>query len=142
MKLMTLSDDLVGLIGLLLPNQNLGKLIYYTQSNPLNQPNFNTMDLAPFGKIERYIPQPFDVDFTGDVRNQLHVYFQRLEFKNNSIVEDVDVFFDIITHKSIWTMRDSANKKKIRPYEIAKEIIFQLKDVCEFTDLFHIAVND
>jgi hypothetical protein len=142
MKLMTLSDDLVGLIGTLLPNQTIGKLLYYTQSNPLNQVNFNTIDLAPFGKYERYIPHPFDIDFTADVRNQLHIYFPSIEFINNQIVEDIIVFFDIIVHKSLWTFRDDKNKKKIRPYEIAKNIIFDLKDNIQFTDMLQVAVND
>jgi hypothetical protein len=142
MKLLTLSDDLVGLMGNLLDSQQLGKLIFYTVANPLSQPNINVVDLAPFGKYERILPHPFDVDYTADVRSQINVYFPRLEFINNQIVENILVFFDIVVHKSLWTIRDENNKKKIRPYEIAKLIINELKEYCEFTEMTHLAVNE
>jgi hypothetical protein len=142
MKLLTLSDDLVGLMGNLLDNQEFGKLLYYTVANPLNQPNINVVDLAPFGKYERILPHPFDVDYTADVRSQINVYFPRLEFINNQIVENVLVFFDIVVHKSIWTIRDENNKKKIRPFELARLIIHELKEYCEFAEMTHLAVNE
>lgn len=142
MKLLTLSDDLVNLMGGLLDNQALGKLLYYTVSNPLNQANINLTDLAPFGKYERILPHPFDIDYTEDVRSQLHIYFPRLEFVNNQIVENSLIFFDIVVHKSLWTIRDEANKKKIRPYEIAKHLIHELKGYCDFTEMSHLSVNE
>lgn len=142
MKLLTLSSDLVGLIGELLDNQQIGKFLYYTESNPLNQPNINMVDLAPFGRSERILPHPFDIDFTADVRSQLHIYFPRMEFKNNQILEDVMVFFDIVVHKSIWTVRNNENKKVIRPYEIARLVIHELKDICQFIEMTHISVNE
>jgi hypothetical protein len=142
MKLITLSDDLVNLMGGLLDNQELGKLLYYSVSNPLNQPNIVITDLAPFGKFERILPHPFDVEYTADIRSQLNIYFPRLEFINNQIVEDVLVFFDIVVHKSIWTIRDDEGKKKIRPYEIARHVIKELIDVCDFHEMTHLAVNE
>jgi len=142
MKLLTLSSDLVGLIGELLDNQQLGKLLYYTQSDPLNQPNINLVDLAPFGKTERILPHPFDIDYTADVRSQLHIYFPRMEFRNNQILEDIMIFFDVVVHKSIWTVRDEAGNKVIRPYEIARLLIHELKDICQFFEMTHIAVNE
>lgn len=142
MKLLTLSDDLVNLMGKLLANQSLGKLVYYTVPNPLNQANLILSDLAPFGKYERILPHPFDIDYTADIRSQIHIYFPRLEFINNQIVENVLVFFDIVVHKSIWTIRDDTNKKKIRAYEIARHIISDLKSVCEFTEMTHLSVNE
>lgn len=142
MKLLTLSDDLVNLMGSLLSNMNLAKLVYYTQSNPLNQPNFNTVEIAPFGSKERILPHPFDIEFTADVRSQIHIYFPSLEFVNNQIVEDILVFFDVVVHTSIWTIRDTTEKKKIRPFEIAKHIIHDLKDVCTFHEMTHLSVNE
>jgi hypothetical protein len=142
MNFLTLSNDLIGLIGKMLNNQELGKLLYYTQSNPLNQPNLNLVDLAPFGNSERILPHPFDVDYTADVRSQLHIYFPNCVFTNNQIVEDTMTFFDIVVHKSIWTIRDLQNKKKIRPYEIARLIIHELSNICQFEEMTHIAVND
>jgi len=142
MKLLTLSDDLVNLMGSLLSNMELAKLVYYTKANPLAQPDFNIVDIAPFGSKERIIPHPFDIDYTEDVRSQIHIYFPILEFENNQIVEDCLVFFDVIVHTSLWTIVDLDHKKKIRPYEIARNIIHELKDVCSFQEMTHLAVNE
>jgi len=142
MKLLTLSDDLVKLMGSLLTNMELAKLVYYTQSNPLDQPNFNPVEIAPFGKKERILPHPFDIDYTADIRSQIHIYFPILEFENNQILENCMVFIDIVVHSSIWTIIDSNKKKKIRPYEIARHIVYALKDVCSFEEMTHLAVND
>ena len=142
MKLLTLSDDLINLMGSLLSNMELAKLVYYTQANPLSQPNFNSVDIAPFGSKERILPHPFDIDYTLDVRSQIHIYFPLLEFENNQILEDCLVFFDVVVHTSIWTIVDSKGKKKIRPYEIARNIIHELKDVCSFQEMTHLSVND
>ena len=49
------SDDLVNLMGSLLSNMELAKLVYYTQANVLSQPNFNSVDIAPFGSKERIL---------------------------------------------------------------------------------------
>lgn len=141
MKLQTLSDDLVGMMGGLLDNQALGKLLFYTVSNPLNQPNLNLVDLAPFGAFERILPHPFDIEYNADIRSQLHIYFPRLAFVNNEIVENALVFFDIVCHKSIWTFRDDNNRKKIRPIEVARHIIYEMKDVCSFIEMTHLDVN-
>jgi hypothetical protein len=142
MKLLTLSDDLINLMGTLLTNNELAKLVYYTQANPLSQPNFNIVEIAPFGKKERILPHPFDIDYTEDVRSQIHIYFPVLEFENNQIVEDCLVFIDVVVHTSIWTIVDSNGRKKIRPYEIARNIIHELKDICSFQEMTHLAVND
>jgi hypothetical protein len=142
MKLLTLSDDLVNLMGSLLSNMELAKLVYYTNANPLHQSNFNPVDIAPFGSKERILPHPFDIEYTADVRSQIHIYFPVLEFENNQIVEDCLVFFDVVVHTSIWTIIDLNGKKKIRPYEIARNIINELVDVCSFQEMTHLAVND
>lgn len=141
MKLQTLSDDLVSMMGGLLDNQDLGKMLYYSVSNPLNQANINLIDLAPFGKYERILPHPFDIEYNADIRSQLHIYYPRLAFVNNEIVENALVFFDIVVHKSLWTIRDVENKKKIRPIEIARLVINELKHVCEFIEMTHLDVN-
>lgn len=142
MKLLTLSDDLVNLMGSLLSNMELAKLVYYTNGSPLTQPNFNPVDIAPFGSKERILPHPFDIDYTADVRSQIHIYFPVLEFENNQIVEDCLLFIDVVVHTSIWTIVDSNGKKKIRPYEIARNIINEFVDVCSFQEMTHLAVND
>jgi hypothetical protein len=142
MKLLTMSDDLVNLMGVLLTDESLAKLIYYPHANPLNQPDFNPVLIAPFGKYERIIPHPFDINYTEDVRSQVHVYFPQLEFQNNEIVEDVTAFFDVVVHTNIWTILDQNGKKKIRPYEIARLIIHNLKDYCSFVEMSHLAVNE
>ena len=141
MKLQSLSKDLIGLIGNLLDNQRLAKMLFYTDAKPISQPNINPVILAPFSKSERILPYPFDIEFTEEIRSQLHIYFPRLEFINNEIVENILVFFDIVVHKSIWTIIDIKNQKKIRPYEIARHVIFEMKDTCTFTEMTHLAVN-
>ena len=142
MKLQSLSKDLIGLIGNLLDNQRLAKMLFYTDAKPISQPSINPVILAPFSKSERILPYPFDIEFTEEIRSQLHIYFPRLEFINNEIVENILVYFDIVVHKSIWTILSENNEKIIRPYEIAKEVIYELKDICSFNEMSHLAVNE
>jgi hypothetical protein len=77
--------------------------------------------IAPLGVKERILPYPFDVKFKDEERSQLHIYYPDLQFVNNSNVEEVIVWFDIVAHKRLWLFSQN-NKKLVRPYEIASQI--------------------
>jgi hypothetical protein len=145
MKLDELSSDLIEVIGICLESQNLAKLLFYTSSKPLQEAPITTSEIAPFGRRERILPYPFDLNYKADQRSQLHIYFPSLEFKNNTIVEDTLIWFDIVVHKKLWLILDDTrvrNEKKIRPYEIAKEIANLTNDYCHLLTLNHLAVNE
>lgn len=124
MKLGLLSPNLVLLLQEILANQKICKLINYDQKNPYSQP-----DIEPFSLLlNKVFPFPFDPNSTTDEGTQLRVYYQDTNLKNNQIIEDTTIFFDIICAKTpnIWLMDDG--ESKIRPYEILSELVTHLSD--------------
>lgn len=140
MKLENMSYNLVNVIDKVLRNIKLAKYLYNNTNDPLLT-MVNPTDIAPFGSKERILPYPFDTEFKGEQRSQLHVYFPELEFKNNEHVEDTIIWFDIVVHKKLWLFMENG-KKLIRPYEIAKEIVNELEGTCDFIGGSHLTVNE
>lgn len=118
-KLELLSDNLVLIINKLLENDNLCKLIYYNSKNPYNElPISNKNETLMLTKI---FPYPFNEKVETELGTQLHIFYPELEIQNNVVVEEVVVFVDIIVGKTLWLINDG--QPKVRPYEIAKEIV-------------------
>jgi hypothetical protein len=150
-KLELLSANLVQTIESCVRNEDLVKLLYYNGMNPLSNTPVNPSLIAPFGEEERIFAYPFNVNFVGKEKSQLHIYYPDLKFKNNAYVEKVVVWFDIVVHKRLWlTAQD--NKKIVRPYEIASLIARQFDGTIpntkgtvgklDFLAMGHVAVNE
>lgn len=146
MKLKLLSPNLILLLQEILKNQNLCKLINYNQSNPYIQPDLTNPNSLMLKKV---FPFPFDTKVSTEEGTQLRVYYQDTIFKNNQVIEDSMIYFDIICSKSqnIWLINDG--DPKIRPYEIMSELITHLSDrpietlgVVKFKKFVHVNVND
>jgi hypothetical protein len=142
-----LSSNIIAIIQEMLKNQILVNYIGYDGDNPESQ-NIPPTSIAPKGSNERILPYPFDVNFRGQVRSQVHIYYPRLSFKNNSHANQTIVFFDVIVHKSIWLVVDKG-RKLIRPYQIVNHIVKTFKDKhiqglgkIHFLEGNHVVVNE
>ena len=102
---------------MIIKNNNLKKLLYYTSRDCLNKPNLTEdQTLELFGKNIKLVPKLY-VD--GSVLNYIIISFDNFitnqenpEFRNNLIE------FDIICHFDQWQLNDF----QLRPYRIAAEL--------------------
>ena len=114
---LSIEKDMHLISNMLLKNNRLKKMLYYTVPNCLDKPNLNEeQSIDMFGKNIKMVPKLY-VD--NSVLNYIIVNFDNFtpngtnpEFRDN-IVE-----FDIICHFDQWTMKDF----QLRPYKIAAEI--------------------
>jgi hypothetical protein len=141
-----LSSNLIAIVDEVLRNQDVVNYIGYDSNEPESQ-SINPVSIAPYGEDERIFVYPFDVNYKGDIRTQLHVYYPEFELVNNANVGRIHVLFDIVCHRNIWLVMDK-DRKLIRPYQIVKcltdsfrgRIVPNLGKI-HFKDGSHVAVN-
>ena len=114
---LSMEKDLNQIIGSMLRNKNLKKLLYYATEDALSMPDLtDEQSISLFGKNIRITPKlyidqemityiiiSFD-DFSPNAKNP--------EFR------DCTICFDIVCHFSQWQLTDF----KLRPYRIAAEL--------------------
>ena len=109
--------DMEIISNMIIKNNNLKKLLYYTSRDCLNKPNLTEdQTLELFGKNIKLVPKLY-VD--GSVLNYIVISFDNFitnqenpEFRNNLIE------FDIVCHFDQWQLKDF----QLRPYRIAAEL--------------------
>lgn len=109
--------DMEIISNMIIKNNNLKRLLYYTSRDCLNKPNLTEdQTLELFGKNIKLVPKLY-VD--GSVLNYIVISFDNFitnqenpEFRNNLIE------FDIICHFDQWQLKDF----QLRPYRIAAEL--------------------
>ena len=114
---LSVEKDMEIISNMLIKNDNLKRLLYYTSKDCLSRPKLTEdQTLEMFGKNIKQIPKLY-VD--GSVLNYIIIGFDNFtpngtnpEFRDN-IIE-----FDIICHFDQWQLKDF----KLRPYRIAAEI--------------------
>lgn len=118
-----LEKDMDIIMNLILKNENLKKMLYYTTPDCLNRPSLTEEEtLGLFGKNIKIVPK-LQVD--GEVMNYIIISFDNFttnvknpEFRDN-IIE-----FDIICHFDEWHLKDY----QLRPYRIAAELDSMLNE--------------
>lgn len=114
---LSMEKDMHLISNMMLKNNRLKKMLYYTTPDCLNKPNLSEdTSIEMFGKNIKMVPKLY-VD--NSVLNYIIVSFDNFtpnstnpEFRDN-IIE-----FDIICHFDQWTLKDF----QLRPYRIAAEI--------------------
>ena len=109
--------DMNIIIDLIMKNNRLKKMLYYTTRDCLNKPNLTEDEtISMFGKQIKIVPKLY-VD--GSVLNYIIISFDNFT-KNYSNPEFRDniIEFDIICHFDQWHMEDF----ELRPYKIAAEL--------------------
>jgi len=144
MKFDLLSPNLVSIINRCLENNDLTKLIYYNQSNPLSQPILDSPKSLFMTKIF-----PFRYSgITTDEQTQLRIYYPRTKIKDN-IIESTSVYIDVICHNNLYLIKDQSDNTLIRPYKILTEFIRQFDNqqidsigTLKFEGVSHIPINE
>lgn len=114
---LSMEKDMGILVELLMKNERLKKLLYYTSKDCLDRPNLTedeTLDL--FGKSVKIVPK---LKIDGSVLHYLIISFDNfVANKNNPEFRDNIIKFDIVCHYDQWQLKDYA----LRPFKIAAEI--------------------
>lgn len=120
---LSVEKDLSIIIGYLLKNERLKKLLYYTTKDCLSRPNISDEEAYNmFGENIKIVPK-LKVD--GSVLNYLIISFDNFtENRSNPEFRDNIVEFDIICHFDQWQLKDF----QLRPYRIAAEIDSMFND--------------
>lgn len=114
---LSLEKDLSILVKRIMANDNVKKMLYYTDKDCLRKPKLNDEQSAElFGKNIKIIPKLY-VD--EKVLNYVFITFDNFKRNNtNPEFRDSIVQIDVICHFSQWDLSDF----KLRPYRIAAEI--------------------
>ena len=109
--------DMAIISNMMIKNNNLKKLLYYTSKDCMNRPNLTEeQTLELFGKNIKIVPKIYV-----DNENLVYVLVRMLNFTANSDnpeFRDNIIEFDIICHYDQWMLKDFEQ----RPYRIAGEI--------------------
>lgn len=114
---LSLEKDLRLITNMMLKNERLKKLLYYTTPDCMNKPVLTEDEsFALFGKNIKLIPKLY-VD--NSVLNYIIIKFDNFYLNDtNPEFRDNIIEFDIICHFDQWQLKDF----QLRPYRIAAEI--------------------
>jgi hypothetical protein len=111
----TLNSSIMVALQLLLADQELCKLLYYGEPNPLSQPNIPDTNILLMKNI---FPLPKEPDSEKDQKALVCAYFYESEpYRKNSGFRQVWLCFDIICHIDVWMIDDG-----LRTYSISNRI--------------------
>ena len=114
---LSMEKDLNQIIGSMLRNKNLKKLLYYTTENALSMPDLtDDQSVSLFGRNIRIAPKLF---IDQEIVNYIIISFDDFSPNaKNPEFRDCTICFDIICHFDQWKLTDF----KLRPYRIAAEL--------------------
>lgn len=108
--------DMEIIIGKMLKNERLKRLLFYTTRDALDKPNITEdQSIELIGKNIKTVPKLY-VD--KDVLNYVYITFDNFSPSGNPEFRDNIIMFDVICHYDQWQLKDFA----LRPFKIAAEI--------------------
>ena len=108
--------DMEIIIGKMLKNERLKRLLFYTTRDALDKPNITEdQSIELIGKNIKTVPKLY-VD--KDVLNYVYITFDNFSPSENPEFRDNIIMFDVICHHDQWQLKDFA----LRPFKIAAEI--------------------
>ena len=120
---LSIDKDLSLIVNMMLKNENLKKMLYYTSKDCLSKPNLSEdQSLELFGKNIKLVPKLYI-----DKENLVYVIIRMRDFSPNNTnpeFRDNTIEFDIICHFDQWHLKDF----QLRPYRIAAEIDSMFND--------------
>ena len=129
--------DLELIVDLILKNERLKKLLYYTSPDCLDRPNVpQDKALELFNKNIKLVPKLL---IDEDVLNYILINFDVFTPSGNPEFRDNMIEFDIICHFNQWQLKDFG----LRPYKIAAEIdtMIQEKKLTGLGDIEFVGAN-
>lgn len=112
-----LSNVASKIIDLILKNQELCKLIYYNQSNPLSQATITNTRSSLLLKQIFPMPKKAPAETEETTIVNVHLYKSELTNRNKGFADEY-IAIDIMTHLNKWLIDDG----QIRVYEIVNRI--------------------
>lgn len=114
---LSLEKDMNIIVDMIMKNDRLKKLLYYTTKDCMSKPNLTEDEtISLFGKQIKTVPK---ITVDGSVLNYIIVSFDNFISNNtNPEFRDNIVEFDIICHFDQWQIKDF----ELRPYKIAAEL--------------------
>jgi hypothetical protein len=98
----------------LIKNQELCKLLYYKDSDPLSQSDIsNSKDLIN----KNILAFPFIDEVVKDTSSFLMVTFDNFTYSKGGEYQNGDIMFHVLCHKDLWQIKGG-----LRPYAILDEI--------------------
>lgn len=108
--------DMEIIIGKMLKNERLKRLLFYTTRDALDKPNITEdQSIELIGKNIKTVPKLY-VD--KDALNYVYITFDNFSPSGNPEFRDNIIMFDVICHYDQWQLKDFA----LRPFKIAAEI--------------------
>ena len=108
--------DMEIIIGKMLKNERLKRLLFYTTRDALDKPNITEdQSIELIGKNIKTVPKLY-VD--KDVLNYVYITFDNFSPSETPEFRDNIIMFDVICHYDQWQLKDFA----LRPFKIAAEI--------------------
>ncbi len=144
----TLEIKIRKIVEKVIESQDLCKLIYYNQPNPLDQPDITDTSILIMDKI---FPLPKYSFSETDKGSRINIYFKNSQpYENNSGFRQIILCIDVICHDDVWIIDNSG----IRPYALSnkideifnnqfvadlsmKNIFFRNWGFVEYADFFH-----
>lgn len=116
------NDYLNYFAGKVYDNQTLCKLLYYDESNPLDQPDIvDTTILNTDEENKRILFAPFTLNVDDMRMTRLSIVLSNIEADNNDYFRDITINCIITCHNTLWEL-DSDNYVTARPLLIWDEL--------------------
>ena len=135
---LSLEKDMGLIVDMIIKNDRLKKMLYYTTKDCLSKPNLSEDEtISLFGKQIKIVPKVY-VD--GSVLNYIIINFDNfISNATNPEFRDNLIEFDIICHFDQWQMKDF----ELRPYRIAAELdtMFNNKRLTGIGDIEFLGAN-
>jgi hypothetical protein len=105
-------------------NQNICKLLYYNQSNPLSQPDISDTSILYTDKNNKKLfATPFSIHPDEKQKCSLTLILNKLSLdQNTKYLRNVEIAFIICCHNKLWELNDNSGEIKLRPAEIMNEL--------------------
>lgn len=120
---LSMDKDMSLIVNMIMRNENLKKMLYYTSADCLSMPNLTEdQSLELMGKNIKIVPKLY---LDSSLLNYLIVRFDHFTPNdNNPEFRDNLIEFDIVCHFDQWQLKDF----QLRPFRIAAEIDSMLND--------------
>lgn len=114
----SIEKDMGMIVDMMLKNDRLKKLLYYTTKDCLSKPNLTDEQTAKLFS-ERYIRMTNKIYVDDTAMNYIVISFDNFTPNmDNPYYRDNIIYFDVICHYDQWELGDF----QLRPYKIAAEI--------------------
>lgn len=115
-----IDSALIAVVDKLINNQKIVKLVAYNTDAPLDDPDISLPAWDLLG--ENVFITPVNPNINNEAHIELRVFAPNFALINGEVLLDCKVFFEIVVHKDLQTIKVN-NEIKTRAYQIIDEIV-------------------